>query len=406
MFTGFIKTTLVIVTTVLLTTVVLQRFQQENTCPGQVRVLAANNDETSRLFSKPSVETSANDVIFWNSEKPRSRLLESNHTKQILYLNPAHFQQVRNIKNLTYFEKCKVNNCRMTFDPKKGSVSDAVIIDWRTLIYKPGWHRPRDQIWIFVQHEPPPQYWGPTTVFYDNMKKTFNWTMTYSKKADIYLPYGELKRKHVGELRQKRDYLEIARNKSKDAVWIVSNCATPGNRKNYVETLQKYIEVETLGACGTPWCGKAHDHELDDCFSVLNTSYRFYLAFENNLCEEYISEKFFENYKYDIIQVVRGGRPRTRPVDGNKMAYVSTSDFTNAHALGLYLKKLKQNVTHYAALMAVKDEYEAVSYQEMFQNAICQTCERLHNLDHHRQTYKDIYHWMQTQESCYYIRDF
>ena len=145
---------------------------------------------------------------------------------------------------------------------------------------------------------------------------------------------------------------------------------------------------------------------MDNCFSVLNTSYRFYLAFENNLCEEYISEKFFENYKYDIIQVVRGGRPRTRPVDGNKMTYISTSDFANAHALGMYLKKLKQNVTKYAEMMAVKHEYEAVSYQEKFQEAMCQTCERLHNLDYHRKTYRDVYHWMQTQESCYYIRDF
>ena len=230
--------------------------------------------------------------------------------------------------------------------------------------------------------------------------------MTYSKKADIHLPYGELKRKQEAQMHRKRNYLEIAKNKTKDAIWVVSNCATPGNRELYVKTLKKYIDVDIFGECGKPFCGKAHDHELGDCFSTLNTSYRFYLAFENTLCEEYITEKFFENYKYDIILVSRGGRPRTRPVGGNKIAYISASDFTNAHALGSYLKKLKQNMTKYAEMLAVKDEYEIISYQELFQNAMCQTCERLHNLDKHRQTYKDVYHWMQTQESCYYLHDF
>ena len=395
--------------TVVLSTILLHRLDYERNCAGRFRVSSDEDGEATGLFnpvfSKPSaVKERTNDVFFWKPEK--SHHMESNRTKLILYLNPANFQRVRNITNLKYFEQCKVNNCRMTFDPGKANVSDAVIIDWRTLIYKPGFQRPRDQVWIFIQHEPPPQYWGPSPVFYENMKNTFNWTMTYSKKADIHLPYGELKRKQVREFHRKRDYLEIAKNKTKDAVWIVSNCVTAGHREDYVKTLKKYIGVETLGACGNPWCGKAHDHELGDCFSILNTSYRFYLAFENNLCEEDITEKFFENYKYDIIQVVRGGRPRKRPAEGSKMAYVSTSDFTNAHALGFYLRELKQNVTEYGKLMAAKDEYEAIPYQELFQKAMCQVCARLHNLDKHRQTYKDVYHWMQTQESCYYIRDF
>lgn len=367
------------------------------------RPVSKSKDDIRFIVEKP--EIGENNFATGNDGKGKLIRTDSN-TKRILFYNPAPFQIVRNVMNLTYFDQCKVSNCRMSFDQKDADVSDAVIIDWRTLIYKPNFTRPRDQVWIFIQHEVPSLYWGPYPIFYYNMKNTFNWTMTYSKKSDIYLPYGELRRKGPKEPGHQRGYLEIAKSKTKDAIWVTSHCTTEGNRENYVSTLQKYIGVETLGACGRPWCGKPHDHELDNCFSILNSSYRFHLAFENSLCANYITEKFYENYKYDIIQIVRGGKPRERPIDVNKNAYISASDFTNAHALGMYLRELKLNQTRYAEMMAAKDEYLAIPYTELFKRAMCDVCERLHNLDEYRQTYEDVYHWMQTQESCYTIRDF
>ena len=327
---------------------------------------------------------------------------ERGNTKRILYYNPAVFQSARHLQNLSYFHKCKVNNCKMSFEQKEADISDAVIIDWRTLIYKPNFTRPKDQVWIFIQHEAPPVYWGPYPIFYENMKLTFNWTMTYSKQADIYLPYGKLEPRTKTKSAKRRNFTELASSKTKDAVWVVSHCHTDSKRELYVETLKHYIGVETLGACGKPWCGKAHNHELGDCFSVLNTSYKYYLAFENNLCEDYITEKFFENYKYDILLVVRGGKPRERPIEADEPAYISTSDFPNAHALGFYLRDLKRNWTLYAKMLAAKEKYKVVTYSELFQRAMCDVCERLHNLNKYRKTYKDVYKWMQTKEQCFH----
>lgn len=53
--------------------------------------------------------------------------------------------------------------------------------------------------------------------------------------------------------------------------------------------LQKYIPVDIYGACGTLKCAIS---EKQKCDQMLNTDYKFYLAFENSLCYDYITEKF------------------------------------------------------------------------------------------------------------------
>ena len=59
----------------------------------------------------------------------------------------------------------------------------------------------------------------------------------------------------------------------------------------------KHIDVDIYGAYGTLYlhvsrCPRAQGNK---CFNMLNTDYKFYLAFENSNCKHYITEKFFVN---------------------------------------------------------------------------------------------------------------
>ena len=237
------------------------------------------------------------------------------------------------------------------------------------------------------------------------LQNQFNWTMTYSVHSDIHLPYGKIVLRQGGAWRS-RDYHAIANNKTKDAVWIVSHCKTSSKRENYVDILRKYISIDILGACGKRWaCGRAHDHFSGNCFDILNSTYRYYIAFENAICDEYITEKFFENYNYDIIQVVRGGNPNMRPIDTKRDAYISASDFKTAHELGRYLKTLSRDTNRYASMLKAKDEYQAVPYTELFKNAACDICMRLHNQEKYTSVYGDINKWMKTSEPCFKLND-
>ena len=70
----------------------------------------------------------------------------------------------------------------------------------------------------------------------------------------------------------------------------MSNCNAPSRRGDYVRELQKYVDVDVFGACGTKTCPKP----TSACLGMLNKEYRFYLAFENSVCNGYITEKLWQ----------------------------------------------------------------------------------------------------------------
>lgn len=61
---------------------------------------------------------------------------------------------------------------------------------------------------------------------------------------------------------------------------------------HYARELSKYIQVDIYGACGSLRCPRS---QSQTCFDMLDEDYKFYLAFENSNCKDYITEKFFVN---------------------------------------------------------------------------------------------------------------
>ena len=67
-------------------------------------------------------------------------------------------------------------------------------------------------------------------------------------------------------------------------------------------------DVDIFGSCGKKSCPK---NSAKECFKMLQIEYRFYLAFENSNCKEYITEKFYYNgLGNDVIPIVMGARPQ------------------------------------------------------------------------------------------------
>ena len=78
------------------------------------------------------------------------------------------------------------------------------------------------------------------------------------------------------------------------AAWIVSNCGTHSKREDYVEELKKHIKVDVYGACGHKTCGESHGGASNaECDDKIEREYMFYLSFENSICSDYVTEKFY-----------------------------------------------------------------------------------------------------------------
>jgi hypothetical protein len=132
--------------------------------------------------------------------------------------------------------------------------------------------------------------------------KFFNWTLTYRWDSDMVMPYGYVRPTGNVPLHPSENQLEqlmsdqkvnYAAGKTKMASWMVSSCFSHSSRHEMVKILQKYIQVDIYGACGTKKCPKKEDenNSSEECRDVAGGNYKFYMALENSLCHEYISEK-------------------------------------------------------------------------------------------------------------------
>ena len=70
----------------------------------------------------------------------------------------------------------------------------------------------------------------------------------------------------------------------------------------YVEELMKYIPVDIYGKCGDYPC--ANKSGTFPCDYKVATNYKFYLAFENSICVDYVTEKFFNNLLLPVVPIV------------------------------------------------------------------------------------------------------
>jgi len=53
-----------------------------------------------------------------------------------------------------------------------------------------------------------------------------------------------------------------------------------------------FFKVDIYGKCGSHECPRT---QSDECFKTIEQNYKFYLAFENSNCKDYITEKFYVN---------------------------------------------------------------------------------------------------------------
>lgn len=117
-----------------------------------------------------------------------------------------------------------------------------------------------------------------------------NWTATYRHDSDIVLPYRRWAYYNPTVTQTDQFQGNYALRKTKQVAMFVSKCDTGNDGLLYAKTLAKYIPVDIYGTCG-----KSETDELHEFLEMLDRDYKFYLAFEDSNCADYVTDTFFFN---------------------------------------------------------------------------------------------------------------
>lgn len=236
--------------------------------------------------------------------------------------------------------RCPLTNCELTDDKSRLDDSDMIIFDLGDSLYPLPSFRYTHQRWVFLRMESPAH-----SDDYTEYNGIFNTSSTYKQNTDFNsFYYGE-----SGLIWEENEQYDLKKNfsanKSGFAAAIISNCNAQSKRLKLIEELKKYFRVDLFGKCGKTCPNADKSDAYTTCKKLIAHSYKFYFAFENSLCADYVTEKFFFMLKYDIILVVYGLGNYDFYVP--KEAYINVLDFESIPRLAEYLLYLDNNSTAY-----------------------------------------------------------
>ena len=99
-------------------------------------------------------------------------------------------------------------------------------------------------------------------------------------------------------------------------------------------------KVDIYGACGSLKCPRRES----DCVEMLQKDYKFYLAFENSNCKDYVTEKFFTNaLQNGVVPIVMGASVEEYAAIAPPHSFLHVDQFDSPAALAEYLKLLDRD---------------------------------------------------------------
>ena len=285
----------------------------------------------------------------------------SSHSLKVLYWTRFN-------EHPEWFGKGALDNCPWKCHTIKNKqdlgISDAVLVHMRDIYDTknlPQTPRILNQTWILYMRESP-EYTDMPYTGYRPFNNKFNISMTYKMESEIHIPFFVSEKTVKDSEILKKNY---AKGKPKLVAWFVSNCFTPSKRENYVQLLKEHIDIDIYGRCTQKKC-----NETSTCDEHLR-NYKFYLAFENSLCSEYVTEKVERAYMNNVVPIVLGGAKYSHHLPPN--SYINVANFSSPQKLAQYLHHLDNDDDLYNSYFKWKQRYRIRRV-----HGSCAMCKYLH----------------------------
>uniref|UniRef100_A0A0N4ZAZ2 Fucosyltransferase n=1 Tax=Parastrongyloides trichosuri TaxID=131310 RepID=A0A0N4ZAZ2_PARTI len=267
---------------------------------------------------------------------------------------------------------CRDWNCEITNDNNKQDIADGVIVsnllDVQSITNK-------DTLITLLTQESPAH---DTTGSMQGISLYPHSFISFRHDSYTSSPYGyTVHLAPESQLNKNPITEEELTNKKKTISWMVSHCQTPSNREGFVQVLQKYINVDIYGACGNKECRRENN-----CNDV-DKEYYFYLAFENSICKDYITEKlWYRGFNNPIIPIVLKRSIVEEYVPPK--SFIAVDDFDNAKELADYLHTLIKDKKKYLSYFEWMKEYKVIFLDGQKHDiaerpwGFCQFCKMIH----------------------------
>ncbi|KAG7496923.1 alpha-(1,3)-fucosyltransferase 9-like [Solea senegalensis] len=215
--------------------------------------------------------------------------------------------------------------------------------------------RPWFQKWVWFNMESP-----TNTQQVPHIDELFNLTCSYRLESNIPVPYGHLEPRASGE-----ETFQVP-PKDKLVCWIVSNWNPNLIRVQFYNELKKHVNITVYGgAFGKPTSEEEYDHIVSSC--------KFYLAFENSVHKDYISDKLYRPLMLGTIPVTLGPTRQNYEDHVPGDSFIHVHDFPTAKQLADRLLYLDRNDTEYMKYFDWTKKYK-VERAAFGTTHACKTC--------------------------------
>ncbi|XP_053559192.1 alpha-(1,3)-fucosyltransferase 10 [Bombina bombina] len=204
--------------------------------------------------------------------------------------------------------------------------------------------------WALFHEESPKNNYK---LFHQQTITLFNHSATFSRNS--HLPLTTQYLENLQSLKS-HEYLvplqekNMLRRHLAPLVYVQSDCDPPSDRDRYVQELMRYVAVDSYGEC-------LHNRDLpkdinnpsfmdNAAYYRILAQYKFVLAFENAVCEDYITEKLWRPLKLGAIPVYYGAPNIEDWLPSNRSAII-VNTFSHPKDLAQFIKRLDGNDTLY-----------------------------------------------------------
>ncbi|KAL9925742.1 alpha-(1,3)-fucosyltransferase B [Glossina fuscipes] len=265
------------------------------------------------------------------------------------------------------------------------------------------------QLWALLHEESPRNV---AFMPYQQWLQHFNFTSTFSRYSDAPLTTYYLPK--VENLTSPTYVIPVADKSGQNNQGLVffmqSDCDTMSGRDDYVRELMNYVTIDSYGAClknhELPDSLQEQQHDyLNNLYSPeilkLIARYKFVLAYENGVCYDYITEKFWRPLTVGSIPLYFGS-PTVKDWAPNHKSFIDISDFNSPKDLANFIKKLDGNEAEYNSylqhkfnmvkpignerlLKELRTRNSSLYANNFFQSFECEVCRKLYQQPIHVQ---------------------